>query len=117
MADLDAETIGGILRVADAFAEVGEAADPEGPDAPWQDGGDALRRGVHAHEAVFRDRRQAAVGGRDEPERRRRRRSRRASRFRDTALTLEAMGVDAIVVRHPCAGAPHQVAQIRRRQR
>jgi aspartate carbamoyltransferase catalytic subunit len=26
--------------------------------------------------------------------------------FKDTALTLEAMGVDAVVVRHPVAGAP-----------
>ena len=27
--------------------------------------------------------------------------------LRDTALTIEAMGVDAIVVRHASAGAPH----------
>ncbi len=30
--------------------------------------------------------------------------------LRDTALTIEAMGVDALVVRHPSAGAPAQVA-------
>lgn len=30
--------------------------------------------------------------------------------LRDTALTIEAMGVDAIVVRHGSSGAPHQVA-------
>ena len=30
--------------------------------------------------------------------------------LRDTALTIEAMGVDAIVVRHGSAGAPHRVA-------
>lgn len=29
----------------------------------------------------------------------------------DTVHTIEAMGVDAIVVRHPCAGAAHRVAQ------
>ena len=29
----------------------------------------------------------------------------------DTVQTIEAMGVDAIVVRHGCSGAPHQVAQ------
>ena len=34
--------------------------------------------------------------------------------LKDTAQTLEAMGVDAIVIRHPCSGAPHQVAQYRR---
>jgi len=31
--------------------------------------------------------------------------------LRDTALTIEAMGVDAIVVRHGAAGAPHRVAE------
>ncbi len=30
--------------------------------------------------------------------------------FKDTAWTLEAMGVDAIVVRHSASGAPHQLA-------
>ncbi len=31
--------------------------------------------------------------------------------FKDTALTLEAMGVDAVVVRHPVAGAPWLLSQ------
>jgi aspartate carbamoyltransferase catalytic subunit len=31
--------------------------------------------------------------------------------FKDTAWTLEAMGVDAIVVRHSSSGAPHQLSQ------
>jgi aspartate carbamoyltransferase catalytic subunit len=31
--------------------------------------------------------------------------------FKDTAWTIEAMGVDAIVVRHSSSGAPHQLAQ------
>jgi aspartate carbamoyltransferase catalytic subunit len=30
--------------------------------------------------------------------------------LKDTVLTIEAMGVDALVVRHSCAGAPYQVA-------
>ncbi|MHB1740720.1 MAG: aspartate carbamoyltransferase catalytic subunit, partial [Actinomycetes bacterium] len=30
--------------------------------------------------------------------------------LKDTALTLEAMGADAVVVRHPSAGAPHRLA-------
>src|SRR6476661_4075491 len=29
----------------------------------------------------------------------------------DTVKTIEAMGIDAMVVRHPAAGAPHRVAQ------
>jgi aspartate carbamoyltransferase catalytic subunit len=31
--------------------------------------------------------------------------------FKDTAWTLEAMGVDAIVVRHESSGAPHQLSK------
>ncbi|HVF52689.1 MAG TPA: aspartate carbamoyltransferase catalytic subunit [Actinomycetota bacterium] len=31
--------------------------------------------------------------------------------FKDTAWTLEAMGVDAIIVRHASSGAPHQLAR------
>jgi len=30
--------------------------------------------------------------------------------LKDTALTLEAMGADAVVVRHPTSGAPHRLA-------
>jgi aspartate carbamoyltransferase catalytic subunit len=31
--------------------------------------------------------------------------------LKDTALTLEAMGTDAIVIRHPASGAPHRLAR------
>ena len=31
--------------------------------------------------------------------------------FKDTAWTLEAMGVDAIIVRHSSSGAPHQLSK------
>jgi aspartate carbamoyltransferase catalytic subunit len=31
--------------------------------------------------------------------------------FKDTAWTLEAMGIDAIIVRHGSSGAPHQLSQ------
>ena len=30
----------------------------------------------------------------------------------DTALNIEAMGVSALIIRHPSAGAPHQVARL-----
>jgi aspartate carbamoyltransferase catalytic subunit len=36
---------------------------------------------------------------------------RKGESLRDTALTIEAMGVDAIVVRHRSAGVPHQIAR------
>ncbi|MFZ5849985.1 MAG: aspartate carbamoyltransferase catalytic subunit [Actinomycetota bacterium] len=31
--------------------------------------------------------------------------------LKDTALTLEAMGADAVVIRHPASGAPHRLAR------
>ncbi|MGH8879304.1 MAG: aspartate carbamoyltransferase, partial [Stackebrandtia sp.] len=31
--------------------------------------------------------------------------------LRDTALTLHAAGADALIVRHPASGAPHQIAR------
>ncbi|MER7444367.1 aspartate carbamoyltransferase catalytic subunit [Micromonospora avicenniae] len=31
--------------------------------------------------------------------------------LKDTALTLQAMGADAVVVRHPASGAPHRLAE------
>lgn len=31
--------------------------------------------------------------------------------LRDTAATLHAIGADALIVRHPASGAPHQIAQ------
>jgi aspartate carbamoyltransferase catalytic subunit len=30
--------------------------------------------------------------------------------LKDTALTLQAMGADAVIIRHPAAGAPHRLA-------
>ena len=32
--------------------------------------------------------------------------------LKDTALTLEAMGADAVVIRHCASGAPHRLAQL-----
>ncbi|GLY07495.1 MULTISPECIES: aspartate carbamoyltransferase catalytic subunit [Actinoplanes] len=31
--------------------------------------------------------------------------------LKDTALTLQAMGADAVVIRHPASGAPHRLAE------
>src|SRR5688572_6999158 len=31
--------------------------------------------------------------------------------LKDTALTLQAMGADAVVIRHSASGAPHRLAQ------
>ena len=37
--------------------------------------------------------------------------------LKDTALTLEAMGADAVVIRHNASGAPHRLARVGARQR
>ena len=37
--------------------------------------------------------------------------------LKDTALTLEAMGADAVVIRHNASGAPHRLAELGARQR
>ena len=110
VADLDAETIGGILRVADAFAEVARRPIPKVP---------TLRGKTVATLFV-----EESTRTRLSFETAARRLSadvmslstttssiKKGESLRDTALTLEAMGVDALVVRHPCAGAPLQVAR------
>ncbi|MRJ77171.1 aspartate carbamoyltransferase catalytic subunit [Aeromicrobium sp. SMF47] len=33
--------------------------------------------------------------------------------LKDTALTLQAMGADAVIIRHPSSGAPHRLAEAR----
>jgi aspartate carbamoyltransferase catalytic subunit len=110
VADLDAETIGGILRVADAFAEVARRPIPKVP---------TLRGKTVATLFV-----EESTRTRLSFETAARRLSadvmslstatssiKKGESLRDTALTLEAMGVDALVVRHPCAGAALQVAR------
>ena len=37
--------------------------------------------------------------------------------LKDTALTLEAMGADAVVIRHPASGAAHRLARLGAGQR
>ena len=49
---------------------------------------------------VVRDRGQAALGRHDVVQRRARRRCKKGESLRDTVQTIEAMGIDAIVVRH-----------------
>jgi aspartate carbamoyltransferase catalytic subunit len=110
VADLDAETIGGILRVADAFAEVGRRPIPKVP---------TLRGRTVA--TVFAE---ESTRTRLSFETAARRLSadvmsisvqtssiKKGESLKDTALTLAAMGVDAIVVRHPSAGSPNQIAR------
>ena len=110
VADLGAEGIEEVLRVADAFVEVGRRPIPKVP---------ALRgRTVVTLFAEESTRTRLSF------ETAARRLSadvmsfpmvsssvKKGESLRDTVETVSAMGVDAFVVRHPCAGAPAQVAQ------
>ncbi|MFZ0664761.1 MAG: aspartate carbamoyltransferase catalytic subunit [Acidimicrobiales bacterium] len=109
VSDLDAETIGGILRVADAFAEVARRPIPKVPTLrgktvatlfaeestrtrlSFETAARRLSADVMSLSAVTSS-------------------IKKGESLRDTAETMAAMGVDALIVRHPCAGAPNQVA-------
>ena len=106
-----AEEITLILDTAEAFKEIGGAADQEGAGAARQDGRQPVLRAEHAHAHVVRDRREAAVRRHAEH------RGRASSVLKgetlvDTALNLEAMAPDMIVLRHASSGARHLLARI-----
>ena len=82
----------------------------EAADAARPHGRQPLLRGLHPHPDLVRGRRQAALGRRHQLLAPRARASPRARACKDTALTLEAMGADAVVIRHGAAGAPHRLA-------
>jgi aspartate carbamoyltransferase catalytic subunit len=109
VADLGPEGIDEVLRLADTFVEVGRRPIPRVP---------ALR-GKTVASAFFEDSTRTRLSF----EAAAKRLSADVMTFtssssslnkgeslRDTVLTLEAMGVDAFVVRHSCAGVPAQVA-------
>jgi aspartate carbamoyltransferase catalytic subunit len=109
VADLGAEGIEEVLRLADTFVEVGRRPIPRVP---------ALR-GKTVVSAFF----ESSTRTRLSFETAAKRLSADVMTFtgptsslnkgeslRDTVLTVQAMGVDAFVVRHSCAGVPAQVA-------
>ena len=109
VADLGPEGIDEVLRLADTFVEVGRRPIPRVP---------ALR-GKTVASAFFEDSTRTRLSF----EAAAKRLSADVMTFtssssslnkgeslRDTVLTLEAMGVDAFVIRHSCAGVPAQVA-------
>lgn len=110
VADLDAETIGGILRVADAFAEVARRPIPKVPTLRGKTvatlfAEESTRTRLSFETAARRLSADvmslsAATSS-----------IKKGETLRDTAETMQAMGVDALIVRHPCAGAPNQVAR------
>jgi aspartate carbamoyltransferase catalytic subunit len=110
VADLDADTIGGILRVADAFAEVARRPIPKVPTLRGKTvatlfAEESTRTRLSFETAAKRLSADVMSLSSSTSS------IKKGESLRDTAETIAAMGVDAIVVRHPCAGAPNQVAR------
>ncbi|MHB8594497.1 MAG: aspartate carbamoyltransferase, partial [Acidimicrobiales bacterium] len=99
-----------VLRVSDAFAEVGRRAIPKVPALRGRTVAtlfaeestrtrlsfETAAKRLSADVLTFTTATSSVMKGES---------------LRDTVETVAAMGVDAFVVRHPCAGAPAQVAR------
>jgi aspartate carbamoyltransferase catalytic subunit len=110
IADLSAEDIDQLLRLTDAFVEVSKRPIPKvpalrGKNVVWLFYEDSTRTRLSFEQAAKRlsaDTMTFSVGSSSVS---------KGESLRDTVLTIEAMGVDAIVVRHRSAGVPWQVAR------
>ena len=95
----------------------------EGAAAARQERVQPVLRELDAHAHHLRDRRQAAVGRRDQPEHRACRRPAKGESLLDTVANLSAMQADMFVVRHDAVGravpdrAPRQAARARDQRR
>src|SRR5205085_10510216 len=109
VADLGADGISEVLDVSDSFVEVSERAIPKVPALRGKTVvslfyEDSTRTRLSFETAARRlsaDVMNFAVKGSS---------AAKGESLRDTVQTIDAMGVDAIVVRHSSAGAPWQVA-------
>jgi len=107
--DLGPDGIAEVLRLTDAFVEVSERAIPRVPALRGRTVAtlffeDSTRTRLSFETAAKRlsaDTMTFAAGASS---------MNKGESLRDTAMTVEAMGVDAMVVRHRAAGAPWQVA-------
>ena len=98
-----------VLRLTDSFVEVSARSIPKvpalrGKTIAWLFYEDSTRTRLSFETAAKRlsaDTMNFSVGSSS---------VNKGESLRDTARTIEAMGVDAIVVRHGSAGAPHRVA-------
>ncbi len=108
--DLGAEGLQRILRLTDSFVEVSERRIPKVPvlrgrTVAWLFYEDSTRTRLSFETAAKRlsaDSMNFSVGSSA---------VNKGESLRDTVQTIEAMGVDAIVVRHKSAGAPKQITQ------
>ena len=103
------EGIEQVLRLTDSFVEVSERAIPKvpalrGKTVAWLFYEDSTRTRLSFETAAKRlsaDTMNFSVSSSS---------VKKGESLRDTARTIEAMGIDAIVVRHASAGAPHRIA-------
>ena len=110
IADLSSEDLDQLLRLTDAFVEVSKRPIPKvpalrGKNVVWLFYEDSTRTRLSFEQAAKRlsaDTMTFSVGSSS---------VNKGESLRDTVLTIEAMGVDAIVVRHKSAGVPWQVAR------
>ena len=109
IADLDRADLEQVHRLTDAFAEVSRRSIPKvpalrGKNVVWLFYEDSTRTRLSFEQAAKRlsaDTMTFSVGSSS---------VKKGESLRDTVLTIEAMGVDAIVVRHASAGVPWQIA-------
>ncbi|MBX3285977.1 MAG: aspartate carbamoyltransferase catalytic subunit [Actinobacteria bacterium] len=108
--DLDGrEGIEAVMRLTDSFVEVSERAIPKvpalrGKTVAWLFYEDSTRTRLSFETAAKRlsaDTMNFSVSSSS---------VKKGESLRDTARTIEAMGIDAIVVRHSSAGAPHRIS-------
>ena len=110
IADLGAEGIAEVLRVAEAFAEVERRSVPKVPTLRGKVVAtlffeESTRTRLSFETAAKRlsaDVLSLAVASSS---------VKKGESVRDTVETVEAMGIDAVIIRHSSAGAPHQVAR------
>jgi aspartate carbamoyltransferase catalytic subunit len=109
IADLTRTEIEQVHRLTDSFAEVSKRSIPKvpalrGKNVVWLFYEDSTRTRLSFEQAAKRlsaDTMTFSVGSSS---------VKKGESLRDTVLTIEAMGVDAIVVRHASAGVPWQIA-------
>ena len=110
IADLDRADIEELLELTDAFVEVSRRSIPKvpalrGKNVVWLFYEDSTRTRLSFEQAAKRlsaDTMTFSVGSSS---------VKKGESLRDTVLTIEAMGVDAVVVRHASAGVPWQIAR------
>ncbi len=109
MEDLDAEAIGEVLRVADSMAEVGRRANPKVPALRGRTVAtlffeESTRTKMSFETAAKRMSADVLsfVAGSSSVK--------KGESLRDTVETVQAIGMDAVIIRHGSSGAPAQVA-------